>query len=91
MNQNKRLYLNSVDSNEINNKFEFEVGKADLHAPSGSRMKIKMVRDGLFMQVLLMLLKYQLSGIRGCILHQIKLKKFIPLKSMIGKNLINLI
>ena len=44
MNQNKRLYLNSVDSNEINNKFEFEVGKADLHTPSGSRMKIKMVR-----------------------------------------------
>ena len=35
-------------------------------------MKVKMERDGLFIQILLMLLKYQLNGILGCILHPIK-------------------
>ena len=44
MNQNKRIYLNTVDSTEINNKFTFDVGKADLHTPSSSRMKIKLIR-----------------------------------------------
>ena len=54
-------------------------------------MKVKMEKDGLFMQILLMHQKYQLNGILGCILHLIKLKKIMNLKNMIGKNLINLI
>jgi len=35
-------------------------------------MKVKMERDGLFMQILLMPLKYQWNGTLGCILHLIK-------------------
>jgi hypothetical protein len=38
-------------------------------------MKVKMVKGGLFMWALLMHQKYQLNGIRGCILRLIELKK----------------
>ena len=38
-------------------------------------MKVKMVKDGLFILMKLMHQKFQLSGIHGCILLQIKLKK----------------
>jgi len=47
MNQNKRLYLNSGDSTETFNndgKFTLDLSNAHLHAPSGTRMKMKLIR-----------------------------------------------
>jgi len=47
MNNNQRLYLNSVDTVEdsgYDGLFLFDLSKADLHAPAGSRLKIKCVR-----------------------------------------------
>ena len=40
-------------------------------------MRVKMEKDGLFMQMKLMHQKYQSNGILGCILLQIKLKKIM--------------
>jgi hypothetical protein len=51
--------------------------------------KIANEKDGLFIQVRLMLQKYQLSGIHGYTLRLIKLKKNTNWKNMLGKNHIN--
>ena len=52
-------------------------------------MRTKMVKDGLSTLKKLMQAKYLLNGIRGCILHQIELKRIITWKNMSGKNRIN--